>query len=99
LGAFQRTGTLSLTSGPNATMGVRELTRKHDSGLLNAAMAAGGEKKNTTQSGLVSRTPMRRQFGRVTGFGFGGNAGLFFVPRMRSNAMLSALSSLASGGT
>jgi tripartite-type tricarboxylate transporter receptor subunit TctC len=42
---------------------------------------------------------MRRQFGRVADFGLGGNAGLIFLPRMRSRAMLSALSSLASGGT
>jgi hypothetical protein len=41
----------------------------------------------------------RCQFGRVADFGLGGNAGLIFVPRMRSSAMLSALSSLASGGT
>jgi hypothetical protein len=39
------------------------------------------------------------QFGSVADFGFGGNAALVRVPRRRSNAMLSALSSLASGGT
>jgi hypothetical protein len=39
------------------------------------------------------------QFGSVADFGFGGNAALVRVPRRRSNAILSALSSLASGGT
>ncbi len=39
------------------------------------------------------------QFGSVADFGFGGNAALVLVPRRRSNAIVSALSSLASGGT
>src|SRR5216684_3867847 len=38
------------------------------------------------------------QFGSVADFGFGGNAALVLVPRRRSSALLSALSSLASGG-
>src|SRR6266853_774547 len=38
------------------------------------------------------------QFGSVADFGFGGNAAWVLVPRRRSSAIWSALSSLASGG-
>jgi hypothetical protein len=56
-----------------------------------------GKRDRSDCRAWFSRTPMRRQFGRVADFGFGGNAGLILV--MRSNALLSALSSLASDGT
>jgi hypothetical protein len=51
----------------------------------------------TSRVGVLKQ--IRRQFRRVADLGLAGNAGLVLVPRMRSSATLSALSSFAFGGT
>jgi hypothetical protein len=78
---------------------VDTLSSRRNGEKADGSLASPQDGPHIHSPGLRIRAEMRSQFGRSADFGLGGNAAFIFVPRMRSSAMLSALSSLASGGT